>query len=88
MEILKQMSYDKYDDGFILKRVIYLTEVYVGLYLLEIVEEYKSLWIPNSESVFNHKIIQFRDRIEAMDKFNQMKERIAANKVGDTESNH
>jgi hypothetical protein len=87
MEILKQMSSDKYGDGFVLKRMVYLTEIYVGLYLLEIVEEYKSLWIPNSEAVFNHKSIEFRDRRKAMEQFDKMKERLVG-KVGDTESSH
>jgi len=66
--------------------MIYLTEVYVGLYILTTVEEYKSTWVYQDESIINTITEEFRDRKSAYEKFDKLKGRLM--KVGDTESSH
>ena len=86
MTIIKQFSNTHYGHDCVIKRMIYLTEVYVGLYILTTVEEYKSDWVSQDEPIININNEEFRDRKPAYEKFDKLKERLM--KVGDTESNH
>lgn len=86
MTITKQFSDTHYGHDCVIKRMIYLTEVYVGLYILTTIEEYKSTWVYQDEAIINTVTEEFRDRKSAYEKFDKLKERLM--KIGDTESSH
>lgn len=86
MTITKQFSTTHYGYDYVIKRMIYLTEVYVGLYILTIVEEYKSAWVSQDEPITNISTEEFRDRKSAYEKFDKLKGRLMEH--GDTESSN
>ena len=86
MTITKQFSTTHYGYDYVIKRMIYLTEVYVGLYILTIIEEYKSAWVSQDEPITNISTEEFRDRKSAYEKFDKLKGRLMEH--GDTESSN
>ena len=86
MTITKQFSTTHYGYDYVIKRMIYLTEVYVGLYILTIVEEYKSAWVSQDEPITNISTEEFRDRKSAYEKFDKLKGRLMEH--GDNESSN
>lgn len=73
VKLIEQYSSSQYEGWFILHRIIYLMQLYPGLYQVVLTEEFKSSWA-DSKTTFNVKTVEFTDSMEATLYFNQVKE--------------
>ena len=81
IEIIKQFSNDHYGKGFVLKRRVVLVQLYVGLYTLQLTEEYRTYWVPDTNPTYNHKVIEFTNKEEAIKTFENVKKAMVNDNV-------